>query len=188
VGHGSRRVPARGALAAGTADVEAGLGLVTISVSLLIVAVMVVVGMKSLAGGSAGSSGQSFRSDISNAYAVQAQSNLSNAMEHIQDVAVSSGGFSGLDLTQFGVDTGPSAAAGQVSGAVSPGDGSGSVTLAARAAPNTCWYVWSSTSATWYGFEPDAPSCAAQPMAQPPTAGAPSPGTIGWQQGAFPSA
>ena len=192
-----RRASARDAPDRGAAGAEAGLGLVAVSVSLLIVAAVAVVAMKTLSGGSGGPSGQSLGSDVSNAYAVQAQSNLSNAMARIQDVAVSDGGFSGLDLTQFGVETGP-ATAGQVSGVVSSGAsaplgepggaGGGSVTLAARAAPDTCWYVWFSSSATWYGVEPGASSCAARPMAQPPTAGAPAPGSVGWQQGGFPGA
>ena len=177
---------------------EAGLGLATISVSLLIVAVLSVVAMKTFAGSTstAGASGQSFGPDVSQAYAVQAQTDLSNAMQQIQDVAVSDGGFSGLDLSQFGVRAGPSASAGQVSGAVASdasglgggGDGGGSVTLATRASPDVCWYVWFSNSATWYGVEPGASSCAAQPMDEPPTASAPSSGTIGWQDGSFPSA
>jgi len=118
-------------------------------------------------------------------------------MQNVRDGATSNGGLSGSDLAQYGVVSGPSTSSSTVSGAVaSPtatGDGVdgplgfGSVTLAAQAKSGTCWFVWFSTAATWYGFDPDATSCAAQAMDSAPTPSAGSPGTIGWQAGSFPT-
>jgi hypothetical protein len=59
--------------------------------------------------------------------------------------------------------------------------------LAADSRSGTCWFVWFSASATWFGFEPDATSCLAPSLGTAPTPGAGSPGTIGWQQGSFPT-
>ncbi len=176
---------------------EAGFGLLGIVISLLIVALLSVGALEALAGGSgAGSESQALSPTVNRAYDVQAQSSLSTAMQNVRDGAISSGGLSASDLVQFGVTTGPSSSAAVVSGAVTDAaassgpDGAlgfGSVTLAAASKSGTCWYVWFSTSATWFGFEPDATSCMASSMATAPTPGAGSPGTVGWQQGSFPT-
>jgi len=166
---------------------QSGLGLVSVAISLLIVAVITVVAMKAVRDdGTGGTGSQSLGSDVNSAYAVEAQSNLSNAMEHIQDAALSDGATATLDLTQFGVGT----VTGVMAALPTDGDGPGGsgVTLAARGAPGTCWFVWFSNAATWYGVEPGTPSCTPEPMSQPPPAGAASSGTIGWQQGSFPAA
>ena len=188
-----RRAPARVAPGPPQGARESGLGLVTVAISLLIVGVITVVAMKAMGGdGGAGSGTGSLGSDVANAYAVEAQSNLSNAMEHIQDAALSDGGTAGLDLTQFGVGTGASRATGSVTGVVAAatdggGEGGAAVTLAARGAPGTCWLVWFSATATWYGVEPGASSCTPPPLAQPPETGPASSGRVGWQQGSFPA-
>jgi hypothetical protein len=151
--------------------------------------------LKAFAGGSgAGPGTQVLSPTVDRAYDVQAQSSLSTAMQNVRDAAISNGGLSASDLAQFGVTTGPSSSATMVSGAVADPAASGgpdgalgfgSVTLASASKSGTCWYVWFSTSATWFGFEPDATSCVAPSMAMAPTPGAGSPGTVGWQQGSF---
>ncbi len=168
----------------------------SIVVSLLIVALVSVGALKAFAGG-AGSGSQALSPPVNQAYDVQAQSALSSAMQNVRDGAISNGALSNADLAQYGVRQGPSDASSAVSGAVAapaaPSGvvdgpaGFGSVTLAAEAKSGTCWFVWFSTAATWYGFEPDSTSCVAQPMSTAPTPGAGGPGTIGWQQGSFPS-
>ncbi len=176
---------------------EAGFGLLGIVISLLVVALLSVGALEAFAGGSgAGSGSQVLSPTVDRAYDVQAQSSLSTAMQNVRDGAISNGGLSASDLAQFGVTTGPSSSATMVSGAVADQTASGgpdgalgfgSVTLAAASKSGTCWYVWFSTSATWFGFEPDATSCIAPSMATAPTPGAGSPGTVGWQQGSFPA-
>ena len=177
---------------------ESGFGLVSIVISLLIVALLSVGALKAFAGSAGtGAGSPALNPAVDQAYDVQAQSALSSAMQNVRDGAISNGGLSASDLAQYGVISGPSTSSSTVSGAVAStsatGDGLdgplgfGSVTLAADAKSGTCWFVWFSTSATWYGFEPDATSCAAQPIATAPTPGAGSPGTIGWQAGSFPT-
>jgi hypothetical protein len=167
-------------------------------VSLLIVALLSVGALKAFAGSaSTGPGSPALNPTVDQAYDVQAQSALSSAMQNVRDGATSNGGLSDSDLAQYGVISGPSTSSSTVSGSVAStsatGDGVGgplgfgSVTLAAQAKSGTCWFVWFSSSATWYGYEPDATSCAAQPIATAPTPGAGSPGTIGWQAGSFPT-
>ena len=175
---------------------EAGFGLLGIVISLLVVALLSLGALKALAGGSgAGPASQTLSPTVDRAYDVQAQSSLSTALQNVRDGAISDGGLTAADLAQFGVTTGPSTSATMVSGAVAPAAtsgadsplGFGGVTLAAASSTGTCWYVWFSTSATWFGFEPDATSCTATSMTTAPTPGAGSPGTVGWQQGSFPA-
>lgn len=171
---------------------EAGFGLVGIVISLMIVAILSVGALKAFASGAGPGSGSPAQNPaVNQAYDVQAQSALSNAMENVRDGAISNGGVSASDLAQYGVSAAPSTSPSEVSGAVaaSSADGSigyGAVTLAAESKSRTCWFVWFSSSATWYGSEPSASSCAAQPMPDAPTPGAGSPGSIGWQPDSFP--
>jgi hypothetical protein len=172
--------------------------MIGIIVSLLAVAVLSVIALRSLGGGGAtGGTGSSLGSSVALAYDVQAQSTLSTTMQNVRDALVADGNPSALGLTQFGVTSGPSSAPGTVSGAVSavddPADpsaaaGSGAVTLAAYSKSGTCWFVWFSATSTWYGTEPGQSSCLAQPMSSAPSPGAPSAGSVGWQQGSFPPA
>jgi hypothetical protein len=175
---------------------QAGFGLVGIVFSLLIVAALSIGAFTAFAGGTGSQSGPGgLNPTVDRADDVQVQSTLSAAMQNVRDAAISNGGLSGLNLAQYGVTTGSSTAPSQVSGAVAQvatsgvGDGplgSGAVTLAAESTSGTCWYVWFSTSATWYGYEPDATTCTAQQLSSAPPPSAGSPGTIGWQQGSFP--
>lgn len=179
---------------------EAGLGLVSVVISLLIVALLSLGAVKELTGGTGGAAGagpgsgsQGLGATVTKAYDVQAQSALSNAMQSMLDDAIANGGLSVIDLGPFGVIAGPSTSASEVSGAtgnVGGADGplgSGSVTLAARSRSGTCWFVWFSTSATWFGDEPSAVSCRARPLTNAPLPGAAAPGTVGWQEGSFPT-
>jgi hypothetical protein len=176
---------------------EAGFGLTGIVISLLIVALLSIGALKAFAGGAgAGTGFQALSSTVDQAYDVQAQSTLSNTMQNVRDGTVSNGGLSVADLAQYGVTPGPSASPSAVSGAVADPTGAsggadgplgfGSVTLALDSKSGTCWFAWFSTSATWYGFEPDATSCQATSLATAPMAGSRSPGMIGWQQRSFP--
>jgi hypothetical protein len=178
-------------------DGEEGFGLVGIVISLMLVALLSVGALEAFAGGAgAGSGSPAQNPTVDRAYDVQAQSSLSTAMQNVRDGAISSGAVSAADLAQYGVTAGPSSSGTTVSGAVAPAAASsglggalgfGSVTLAAQSKAGTCWFVWFSASATWYGFEPDATSCIAPSMATAPTPGAGSPGMVGWQQGSFPT-
>jgi hypothetical protein len=177
---------------------EDGFGLLGVVISLLILAVVSFGALAALGGGGAatGSHAQTFIPSVTNAYDVQAQSTLATAMQSVRDGAIANGGLSGLNLSQYGVLTGPSGSPEEVSGATSdasasPGGpdgplGGGSVTLAVASKSGTCWFVWLSGSDTWFGFEPDVTTCAALPLTTVPTPGRASPGTIGWQHGSFP--
>ncbi len=172
---------------------QSGFGLVSIVISLAIVAILSVVALKSFAATTGSASGpQGLHTSVDQAYDVAAQSALSSAMQNVRDGAISNGAVSASDLGQYGVTAGASTSASDVAGAVAPPDGAGgalgygSVTLAAQAKSGTCWYVWFSSSSTWFGVLPDATTCVALSMPEAPTPGAPSPGTIGWQQGSFP--
>jgi Tfp pilus assembly protein PilX len=174
---------------------DAGFGLVSIVLSLLIVALLSVGALKEFAGGATtGAGSKALNTTVAQAYDVQVQSALSSTMQNVRDGAISNGGLSASDLAQYGVQSGPSDSPSTVSGALAATAGSGaagplgfgSVTLAAASKSGTCWFIWFSTSATWYGFEPDATSCVAPPLATAPTASAGSPGAIGWQEGSFP--
>jgi hypothetical protein len=166
-------------------------------ISLLIVALLSVGALKAFGSGAgAGSGAKALHSTVHQAYDVQAQSTLSTAMQNVRDGAISNGGVSVSDLARYGVTPGPSSSPSVVSGAVADSTaaiggtdgplGFVSVTLAADSQSGTCWFVWFSSSATWYGFEPDATSCVAPPLAAAPTAEAGAPGMIGWHQGSFP--
>jgi hypothetical protein len=175
---------------------EDGFGLLSVVISLLIIALLSVGALKAFASGAGtGAGAPPLKAGVDQAYDVQAQSALSSALQNVRDGAISNGGVSGADLAQYGVTTGPSTSPSDVSGAVAESDatggsngplGPGSVTLATESKSGTCWFVWFSTTGTWYGFEPDSTSCAAEAMFGAPSASRGSPGTIGWQEGSFP--
>jgi hypothetical protein len=158
----------------------------------MIIAILSVGALRAFASGAGPGSGSPAQNPaVNEAYDVQAQSALSNAMGNVRDGAISNGGVSASDLAQYGVTAAPSTSPSEVSGAVAPSsaDGStgyGGVTLATESKSRTCWFVWFSSSGTWYGSEPDASSCVSPPMPDAPTPGPASPGSIGWQQGSFP--
>ena len=174
---------------------QCGFGLVSIVISLGLVAILSVVALKSFAGTTGSTSAQGLHASVDQADDVAAQSALSTAVQNVRDGAISNGGISASELGQYGVTTGASTSASQVSGAVAPagagGGGGGavgyrSVTLAAQATSGTCWYVWFSSASTWFGVQPDDTTCEASPLPEAPTPARPSPTTIGWQQGSFP--
>jgi hypothetical protein len=179
---------------------ERGFGMIGLALSLVAVALLSVGALAAFGGGQPTTAEKgALGTSVANAYDVGTQTNLANAMQNVRSALIADGDASATDLTQFGVTTGASTTPGAVSGAVAhstDGDATGSasglgsdagtVTLAASSRSGTCWFIWFSDSATWYGTEPDATSCVAQAMAAAPTPVRASPGSIGWQQGAFP--
>ena len=109
---------------------DGGFGLVSIVVSLLIVALLSVGALKAFAGSaSTGPGSPALNPTVDQAYDVQAQSALSSAMQNVRDGATSNGGLSDSDLAQYGVISGPSTSSSTVSGSVAStsatGDGLG---------------------------------------------------------------
>jgi hypothetical protein len=152
-------------------------------------------------------SGNSSNASISNAPGVaeadglQAQEALSTGLSAASTAAAGAGGYgtitpgelSGSEPSATFV-SGPSSNPSTISIAVSPGlqmgvtgGPSGSITLADRSADGTCWLVWRSAEATWYGAQTDLSSCTAPAMATAPSPGSVSSSSIGWAQGTFPS-
>lgn len=87
---GLRPVPSKG---------EAGFGLVGIVISLMIIAILSVGALKAFASGAGSGSGSPAQNPaVNQAYDVQAQSALSNAMGNVRDGAISNGGVSASDL------------------------------------------------------------------------------------------
>ena len=106
---------------------EAGFGLVGIVISLMIIAILSVGALKAFASGAGSGSGSPAQNPVVNqAYDVQAQSALSNAMGNVRDAAISNGGVSASDLAQYGVSAAPSTSPSEVSGAVAPSSAEGS--------------------------------------------------------------
>ena len=179
---------------------ERGFGMIGVALSLLVLALLSVGALEAFGGGQATSAQKgALGGTVANAYDVEAQSNLANAMQNVRSALIADGDAAAVDLTQFGVTSGASTAPGSVSGAVAdaaddggagsvggPGAGGGAVTLAASSRSGACWFTWFSAAATWYGVEPDATSCVAQAMVGAPTPARASPGSIGWQEGSFP--
>jgi hypothetical protein len=170
-----------------------GLSMVVTLASLVVVALLVLVGLKSTFG-SGTTSGSSVHQPVSAADDAQAQQSLSTALTTAATAASGAGSYVGLDATALQaaepsltfVD-GPSTEPDTVSVA-STSDGSGSITLAARASGGTCWFVWRSPQAgTWYGAQTGSGACAAQPVEPTPNPGMVSSTSIGWQQGTFPT-
>ena len=82
--------------------------------------------------------------------------------------------------------TGPSTSASQISVAAAGGT-VGGLTMAVRSPSGTCWFVWRSNSATWYGAEAARSSCGAPALTTAPAGGGTGAGAIGWQSGGFPA-
>ena len=178
---------------------ERGFGMIGVALSLLVLALLSVGALETFGGGQPTSAEKgALGGSVANAYDVEAQSNLANAMQNARSALIADGDASAVDLAQFGVTSGASTAPGSVSGAVAdaadggtgsvggPGAGGGAVTLAASSKSGACWFIWFSDAATWYGVEPDATSCVALAMAGAPTPARASPESIGWQEGSFP--
>ena len=173
---------------------DAGLSMVVTLAGLVIVALLVLVGLKSTFG-SGTSSGSSVHQPVSAADDAQAQQSLATALTTAATLTAASGSYVGLDASALqaaeptvtfvdGPSTGPDTVS-----VASTSDGSGSITLAARASGGTCWFAWrSSQTGTWYGAQTGGGACAAQPIEPTPNPGAVSTTSIGWQQGSFPTA
>ena len=185
---------ARGPRPRGRLRDDAGLSMVVTLAGLVIVALLVLVALKS-SFGSGSSSGSSVRQPVSAADDAQAQQSLATALTTAATATAASGTFVGLDASALqaaepsvtfvdGPSTGPTTVS-----VASTSDGSGSITLAARATSGTCWFAWRSPqTGAWYGAETGGGSCAAQPIEPTPNPGAVSGASIGWQQGSFPTA
>ena len=173
---------------------DAGLSMVVTLAGLVIVALLVLVALKSTFG-SGTSSGSSVHQPVSAADDDQAQQSLATALTTAATLTAASGSYVGIDASALqaaeptvtfvdGASTGPDTVS-----VASTSDGSGSITLAARASGGTCWFAWrSSQTGTWYGAQTGGGACAAQPIEPTPNPGAVSTTSIGWQQGSFPTA
>jgi hypothetical protein len=195
----------------------AGFGMVSLVLSLAVVAVGGAIGGTVLLGGSSGSNGglvSGAGSPANRAYDVAAESTLSTAQTAVQTAALGTGYGSITAQSLEGVEpsvqftAGPSTSDTQVS-VVSSGGGSstgslgsipsggsssssvGSVTMAAysnsTAGSGSCLFVWMTQGATWYGAETDQTACQAPALASAPTPGAPTSSSIGWTENTFPS-
>ena len=108
----------------------------------------------------------------------EAQDNLRSALSAVAEAAITAGGYGSVDVSSLAVQArgdpftaGPSISASQMSVAAAGGTNEG-VTLAVHSASGTCWFVWTSSAATWYGVEASRASCAAPALGSAPVAGA----------------
>jgi hypothetical protein len=187
---------------------ERGLGLVGLLVSLAVLGMLAGVSLLALGGGGTGPSvtlpgerggadGSAVSSGSGGAVALAAdeaaQANLRAALDALAQTAAVDGygsvTVSGLEDSMRGVTfvNGPSTSASVISLTTGSAAG-GAVSMAALAASGTCWLTWTTAATTSFGAEPKAATCVAPALAQPPAAGAPAPGHIGWQAGSFPAA
>jgi hypothetical protein len=181
---------------------DGGFSMVASMLSLVAVALLVALLLSTtLHSDSSSSTGISNAPGVAQADAIQAQQALTSALSAASTVATTAGGYgnvtpSALSAAEPSVSfaTGPTTTWTTVSVAVSAGGTggfgagpSGSVTLADRGADGTCWLVWKSGGATWYGAQTKAASCAAPAIAAAPAAGPVSSSAIGWQEGTFPT-
>jgi hypothetical protein len=143
------------------------------------------------AGSKSGSGVQSAAGGAIGAAAVlAAQQNLDAALTVVQQQAVLSG-YGELDPTALEgsarglrFTNGPTTDDADVSMAVAPSAG-GSVTLAARSATGECFYVWVSSSATWFGAGPGPSYCQALALNAAPSVSTAA-SAINWHAGSFP--
>jgi hypothetical protein len=194
----------------------AGFGMVSLVISLGVVAVGGAVSATVLLGGSSGSSGSLLSgngSPANRAYDVAAESTLSTAQSAVQTAAIATG-YTAISAQTLEGDepsvqftSGPSTSNSQVSvassGAQQPGGSlgsipavggtspGGSVTLAtysnSTSGQGSCLFVWMTQGATWYGAEPGESSCQAAALTSAPQQSSPTSGSIGWAQGTFPN-
>jgi hypothetical protein len=189
---------------------QRGFGLIGLIATIAILGLLAVIAVKSIPTGPAGAPGGAVAGLppatngrgtgtgvvpglVPQAGDTAAQGNLRSALSAVDQAAVRAGGFgtvnmssllaqsSGVPLTAHG-----STSAAQISVAAAGGAGGG-LTLAVRSASGSCWYVWTSGAATWYGVEPDRARCNAPALAIAPVAGVAGTGAIDWQSGAFPA-
>lgn len=187
--------------AGGTGD--SGFSMIATMLSLVAAALLVALLLQTtLHSGSTSDTSISNAPGVAAATGLQAQQALDTALSVADAAAVEAGGFGGLTASTLSASessitfvAGPTSSASVVSvsttssqsGGITGGP-TGSITLAARASDGTCWLVWKSASATWYGAQTGLASCSAPTLASAPTSGPISAAAIGWQQGAFPTA
>jgi hypothetical protein len=123
-----------------------------------------------------------------------AQQNLSSALSVVDEAATAVGGYGFVDASslvaqdsRFVFTSGPSTSVSQISVAAT-GRTDGGVTLALRSVSGTCWFIWTSNTATWYGAQSGHSMCAAPMLPNAPVTSAAGNGVIGWHAGAFPPA
>jgi len=184
---------------------DSGFSMVATMLSLVAVALLTALLLSStLHSGGNSSPGISNAPGVASADGIQAQQALTTALSDVSASAVTAGGYGNVSASALSAAepslafvTGPTTSASTVSVAVSAGTGAGagfgsgsggSVTLADRAGNGTCWLVWKSSTATFYGAQTMASSCAAPAIASAPSPGPVSSSSIGWQQGSFPLA
>ncbi len=189
-----------------TAD-SAGFSMIATVLSMVATALLVAILLSTTLhsdGSSSGSSGAGISNapGVAQAEGLQAQQALSTGLSATSTAASQAGGYGAVTPSELSSSEpsatfviGPSSSSSTISIAVSPGqqwgttdDPSGSITLADRSADGTCWLVWKSAEATWYGAQTNLSSCTAPVLATAPSPGPVSSSSIGWSQGTFPSA
>ena len=196
----------------GASGDQRGFGLVGLIASMAILGLLAVIAVKSIPTGTANAPGiapighpvAAANTDggatpavpgglISQAGDTAAQEDLRSALAVVDQTTITSGGYGKVDVSSLALQdrgipftAGPSTSASQMS-VVAAGGTDGGVTLAVRSASGTCWFVWTSSAATWYGVETGRASCAAPALGKAPVAGAGGNGVIGWQPGTFPA-
>lgn len=182
---------------------DSGFSMVATMLSLVAAALLVALLLgATLHSGSTSTTSISNAPGVAAATGIQAQQALTTALSTASTAAVGAGGFGGLTPSALAASessitfvAGPTSSASVVSVATAPdqsggvtGGPTGSITLAARATDGTCWLVWKSATATWYGAQTGLASCSAPALTSAPSPGPVSATAIGWQQGTFPSA
>jgi hypothetical protein len=181
---------------------DGGFSMVASMLSLVAAALLVALLLSSTLHSSSNSTtGISNAPGVVQADGIQAQQALTTALSTVSSAAVADGGYGNITPTALSASepsvtfvAGPTtswttvsvAVAGGTGGAIGSGSGGG-VTLADRAADGTCWLVWKSAGATWYGAQTSTSSCSAPAIASAPSPGPVSSSAIGWQEGSFPT-
>jgi hypothetical protein len=187
-----------------TPSVDDGFSMVATMLSMVAVALLVALLLsETLHSNGSAKAGITNAPGVAQADGLVAQQALSAALSAADTAAVAAGGYGAITPSSLSSSepsdsfvSGPSSSPSVVSVAVSAGQGSsvpgaapsGSITLAARASDGTCWLVWKSAVATWYGAQTDLASCTAPAITNPPLPTPVSSTAIGWQEGSFPSA
>ena len=162
--------------------------------SMVAVALLVAVLLSStLHSGGNSSTSVSNAPGVAEADALQAQQSLTTALSATGAALAQAGGFGGVSASAL-ASSDPSisfvngASSSPIVVSVGADSQGGSVTLADRSADGTCWLVWKSAGATWYGAQTHLASCSAPAFGSPPATGPVTSTAIGWQQGSFPAA
>lgn len=180
---------------------SAGFSMIATVLSLVATALLVAILLSTtLHSGSSSNASISNAPGVAEADGLQAQQALSTGLSAASTAAAGAGGYGAITPSELSGSepsvtfvAGPSSNSSTISIAVSPGQAeeatggpTGSITLADRSADGTCWLVWKSAEATWYGAQTKLSSCTAPVIAAAPSAGSVSSSSIGWAQGTFP--